>query len=132
MDSDYDPQQVLDTVKSRVDAINTLPVEAEKPIVSLAERRFAVINVVISGNQAEEEVRRFGEQIREELLMLDNVSYVELDSARSYEIAIEASADRLREYDLTLSEIAWAVRESSVDLSAGNVRTMGGEYPDPL
>jgi multidrug efflux pump subunit AcrB len=127
VDADYDPLQVLDVVKSRVDAINTFPVEAEKPIVSLAERRFAVINVVISGNQAEEEIRRIGEQVREELLMLEDVSYVELDSARRYEIAIEASPDRLREYDLTLSEIAWAVRESSVDLSAGNVRTLGGD-----
>ncbi len=127
VDADYDPLHVLDSVKSRVDAINTLPVEAEKPIVSLAERRFAVINVVISGSQAEEEIRRFGEQVREELLLLEDVSFVELDSARRYEIAIEASADRLREYDLTLSEIAWAVRESSLDLSAGNVRTQGGD-----
>ncbi len=127
VDSDYDPLVVLDTVKSRVDSINTFPAEAEKPIVSLAERRFAVINVVISGVQAEEEIRRFGEQIREELLMLDEVSFVELDSARRYEIAIEASADRLREYDLSLAEIAQAVRQSSVDLSAGNVRTLGGD-----
>ncbi len=127
VDSDYDPLVVLDTVKSRVDSINTFPAEAEKPIVSLAERRFAVINVVISGVQAEEEIRRFGERIREELLMLDEVSFVELDSARRYEIAIEASADRLREYDLSLAEIAQAVRQSSVDLSAGNVRTLGGD-----
>jgi multidrug efflux pump subunit AcrB len=127
VDSGYDPLVLLDTVKSRVDAINTFPVDAEKPVVSLAERRFAVINVVISGIQAEEEIRRFGEQVREELLLLDDVSYVELDSARRYEIAIEASADRLREYDLTLAEIAWAIRDSSVDLSAGNVRTQGGD-----
>jgi len=127
VDSGYDPLVLLDTVKSRVDAINTFPVDAEKPVVSLAERRFAVINVVISGVQAEEEIRRFGEQVREELLLLDDVSFVELDSARQYEIAIEASADRLREYDLTLAEIAWAIRDSSVDLSAGNVRTQGGD-----
>ena len=127
VDSSYDPLVLLDTVKSRIDAINTFPVDAEKPVVSLAERRFAVINVVISGIQAEEEIRRFGEQVREELLLLENVSYVELDSARRYEIAIEASADRLREYDLSLAEIAWAIRDSSVDLSAGNVRTKGGD-----
>jgi multidrug efflux pump subunit AcrB len=127
VDSGYDPLVLLDKVKSRVDAINTFPVEAEKPVVNLAERRFAVINVVISGIQAEEEIRRYGEQIREELLLLDDVSFVEFDSARRYEIAIEASADRLREYDLSLAEIAWAIRDSSVDLSAGNVRTLGGD-----
>ncbi|MFC1688611.1 efflux RND transporter permease subunit [Pseudomonadota bacterium] len=127
VDSDYNPQDLLDKVKSRVDAINTFPVEAEKPVVRLAERRFAVINVVISGSQAEEEIRRYGEQIREELLKLDDVSYVEIDAARKYEIAIEASADQLREFDLSLSDIAMAVRSSSVDLSAGNVRTTGGD-----
>jgi multidrug efflux pump subunit AcrB len=127
VDSSHDPLVLLDSVKSRVDAINTFPVDAEKPVVRLAERRFAVINVVIAGIQAEEEIRRFGEQVREELLMLENVSYVELDSARQYEIAIEASPDRLREYDLSLADIAWAIRDSSVDLSAGNVRTQGGD-----
>ena len=127
VDSDYDPLALLDTVKSRVDAINTFPVEAEKPVVALAERRFAVINVVVSGVQAEEEIRRFGEQVREELLRLEDISYVELDSARRYEIAIEVSADRLREYDLSLAEIAAAIRASSIDLSAGNVRTQGGD-----
>jgi multidrug efflux pump subunit AcrB len=127
VDSKYDPLAILDTVKSRVDAINTFPADAEKPVVSLAERRFAVINVVISGSQAEEEIRRFGEQVREELLRLDNVSNVEFDSARRYEIAIEVSADRLREYDLSLAEIASSIRGSSIDLSAGNVRTQGGD-----
>jgi multidrug efflux pump subunit AcrB len=127
VESGYDPRDLLDKVKSRVDAINTFPAEAEKPIVNLAERRFAVINVVVSGEQAEEEIRRFAEQIREELLMFEQVSYIEFDSARRYEVAIEASADRLREYDLTLSDIAQAIRQSSVDLSAGNVRTQGGD-----
>ena len=127
VESGYDPRDLLDKVKSRVDAINTFPAEAEKPIVSLAERRFAVINVVVSGDQAEEEVRRFAEQVREELLMYEEVSYIEFDSARRYEVAIEASADRLREYDLSLSDIAQAIRQSSVDLSAGNVRTEGGD-----
>ncbi len=127
VDSAYDPRDVLDKVKSRVDAINTFPAEAEKPIVSLSERRFAVINVVVSGDQAEEEIRRYAEQVREELLMYEEISYIEFDSARRYEVAIEASADRLREYDISLSDIAQAIRQSSVDLSAGNVRTEGGD-----
>ena len=127
VDSDYDPRDILDKVKSRVDAINTFPADAEKPVISLFDRRFAVINVVVSGNFAEDEVRRYAEQIREELLRLEDVSFVELSSARRYEIAIEASADRLREFDLTLDDISTAIRGSSVDLSAGNLRTDGGD-----
>jgi len=33
----------------------------------------------------------------------------------------------LREFDVTLENLARAIRESSVDLSAGNVRTDGGD-----
>jgi multidrug efflux pump subunit AcrB len=127
VDSDYDPRDLLDKIKSRVDAINTFPAEAEKPVIGLAERRFAVINVVVSGDQSEEEIRHFAEQVREDLISTDGVSYVELDSARRYEIAIEASPDQLREYQITLADIAAAIRESSVDLSAGNVRAEGGD-----
>ena len=58
VDPDYDPRDLLDKVKSRVDAINTFPVDAEKPVIALADRRFAVINVVISGTHSEDEIRR--------------------------------------------------------------------------
>ena len=33
IDSDYDPRELLDDIKSRVDAINTFPADTEKPII---------------------------------------------------------------------------------------------------
>ena len=124
---DSDPREVLDEVKTRVDAINTFPAEAEKPIISLAQRTYEVISVVVSGNYSEEEIRLFAETVREDLLRVSGISQVELDAVRRYEIAIEASQDRLREYDLTLAQLAGAIRSSSLDISAGNVRTLGGD-----
>ncbi len=52
---------------------------------------------------------------------------MDLESVRNYEIAVEASEDRLREYGLTLNDLSNAIRDSSVDLSGGNVRTDGGD-----
>jgi multidrug efflux pump subunit AcrB len=127
IDADYDPRELLDDIKSRVDAINTFPADTEKPVISLAIRRFDVIKVVVASDYAEDEIRLFAEQIRDELLRTEGITQVELDSVRRYEIAIEASTDKLREFDVTLAEIANAVRGSSVDLSAGNVRTEGGD-----
>ncbi|MEM6639818.1 MAG: efflux RND transporter permease subunit [Pseudomonadota bacterium] len=123
----YDPREVLDDVKSRVDAINTLPIDAERPVVLLASRRFDVIDVVVSGAFDADEVRLYAEQVRDELLREPDVTQVQLDEAARYEVAIEASQDRLREFDVTLADLARAVRNSSVDLSAGNVRTLGGD-----
>ncbi|MDH3337000.1 MAG: efflux RND transporter permease subunit, partial [Gammaproteobacteria bacterium] len=125
--SDYDPREILDDIKSRIDAINTFPAEAEKPVVALAVRRMNVIDVVVAGDYSEDEIRMFADQVRADILRIDGVTQAELNFVRKYEIAIEASQDRLREYGITLQMLADAVRGSSVDLSAGNVRTDGGD-----
>ncbi|MDJ0709013.1 MAG: efflux RND transporter permease subunit [Woeseiaceae bacterium] len=127
IESGYDPRVILDEVKTRVDAINTFPAEAEKPVISLAQRRFTVIEVVVAGPQNEIELLSYAERVRDDLLAIDGVSFAEIDAARNYEIAIEASQDRLRDFDLTLTDISNAIRSSSLDLSAGNVRTAGGD-----
>ncbi|MFT5502073.1 MAG: multidrug efflux pump subunit AcrB, partial [Woeseiaceae bacterium] len=127
LDSDYDPRELLDDIKGRVDAINTFPADTEKPNISLSQRRHDVISVAVAGDYAEEEIRRFAEQVRDELLRQEGITQAELSSVRRYEIAIEASPDRLREFDVTLADISRAIRGSSVDLSAGNVRTDGGD-----
>lgn len=123
----YDPRLLLDDVKSRVDAINTFPADTEKPVIALRQRRFGVIDVVVAGDYSEGEIRTYAEQIRDELLRLDAITQAELSSVRQYEIAIEVSPDRLREFDVTLADVGQAIRTSSVDLSAGNVRTEGGD-----
>jgi len=123
----YDPRELLDDIKSRVDAINTFPADTEKPVIGLQTRRFGVINVVVAGDYSEEEIRRFAEQVRDEILRIDGITQAERDAVRQYEIAVEVSPDRLREFDVTLEDIGRAIRQSSVDLSAGNIRTEGGD-----
>ncbi len=127
VDSGYDARTLLDDVKNRVDSINTFPSEAEKPNISLAEWTDEVIAVTVSGNVSEREIREIGEQVREELLQLPEITQAELKGVRDFEIAIEASPDTLREYDLTLQQVADAISQSSLDLSGGNISATGGE-----
>ena len=100
IESGYDSREMLADIKSRVDAINTFPSDAEKPIVSLAQRKRDVINVTVSGRYSEKETREFAEQVRDDLLRIPGVTQLELDGVRNYEIAIEVSQDKLRR-DLT-------------------------------
>ncbi|TQV69672.1 efflux RND transporter permease subunit [Exilibacterium tricleocarpae] len=123
----HDPRELLADVKSRVDAINTFPVNAEKPVISLAIRRAEVISIAVASIYGEREVKYQAEQIRDDLLRLPGVTQVELDSVRPYEIAIEVSESTLRNYDLTLVDISQAVANSSLDVSAGNIKTEGGD-----
>ncbi|MEH6814232.1 MAG: efflux RND transporter permease subunit, partial [Motiliproteus sp.] len=123
----YETRDLMDDIKSRVDAISTFPNDAERPIVSVKTRRHGVISTVVYGDRSEMELRRLAEQIRDDLSALPDVTQVALDSLRDYELAIEVSEDILREYGLTLAQVAEAVRSGSIDLSAGNIRTEGAD-----
>ncbi|MCF2946907.1 efflux RND transporter permease subunit [Paraglaciecola aquimarina] len=127
VDSDYDPRELLNDIKARVDAINTFPAEAEKPVVALAQRKREVIAVSISGEYGEKEINEFAEQIRDDLLRIDGITQVELAGVRNYEIALEIPQQMLRQYGLTLNEVSAAVASSSSDISAGNIKTDGGD-----
>ncbi|MGL1956532.1 MAG: efflux RND transporter permease subunit [Colwellia sp.] len=127
IDSAYDAREMLADIKARVDSINTFPVDAEKPIVTLAERKRDVIAVTIASIYGEKEIREFAEQVRDDLLQISGVTQLALSGVRNYEIAIEISQDKLRQYGLTINQVSNAVASSSSDVSAGNIKTQGGD-----
>ena len=127
IDDGYDSRNLLNDIKSRVDAINTFPEDAERPVISLLETNREVISVVVYGDIHESELKNLGEMIRDNLLRINNISRVVLEASRDYEIAIEVSENTLKEYNLTLEEIGNKISQGSVDLSAGNIRTPGGD-----
>ncbi|NNE43866.1 MAG: efflux RND transporter permease subunit [Gemmatimonadetes bacterium] len=122
-----DPSTVLDQVKTVVDALDTFPDEAEKPIVEEVILKRQVIDVVISGDTDERTLKYLGEQVRDEIAALPGITQVDLAIARPYEVSIEVSETALRTYGLTFDEVASAVRRSSLDLPGGSVKTDGGE-----
>jgi multidrug efflux pump subunit AcrB len=127
VDNRIDPRELMNDVKARVDAISTFPADSERPVVYVPEIRRDVITVIISADLPEAELRLLAERVRDELVDLEQVTQVELDGVRPYEISIEISEQTLRKYGLTLEQVAAAVRRTSLDLAAGSVRTTGGE-----
>ena len=126
-ESGYDARELLADIKSRVDAVNTFPADAEKPVIALRQRQREVIAVTIASNYSEKELREFAEKVRDDLLRLPEVTQLSLDAVRNYEIGIHLSQDKLREFNLSLNAVANAISNSSVDLSAGNIKTEGGD-----
>jgi len=124
----YDNRELMNDIKTRIDAISTLPDSAEQPVVSQNLRQRAVISLVLSGELSERELRQLGERLRDQVQQLEGISIVKLDAVRPYEISIEVSEQTLRRYGLTLAEVAARVAAGSLDLSAGNLRTDTGEW----
>ena len=124
---DYDLSDVLEKVKSKVNAISSFPVDAERPIITELMLKDPVMLLYCSGDMSERRIKEWSERIKDEIQQLAEVSQVEIFGAREYEIGIEVSEERLREYGLTFNMVVDAIRRSSLNLAGGTVRTRGEE-----
>lgn len=123
----HDPRELLDDVKNRIDSISTFPDDAERPIIEQPAVSERVLNIVLSGPLTERDLKKLGERVRDEITNLPGVTQVGLRGARPYEIAVEISERTLQAHGLTFADISDAIRRSSLDLSAGRIRTRGGD-----
>ena len=122
-----DLSKLLDDVQSRVDAIPHFPEEAERPIISQPELLFPALTVQIAGELDERSMKALADEVRLEMLGYPEISAAEVIGGRDYEIAIEISEQLLREYHLTLGDVANIISRSSLDLPAGSVQTANGD-----
>ncbi|MDE0988026.1 MAG: efflux RND transporter permease subunit [Pseudomonadales bacterium] len=118
---------VLNDIKGKVDAISTFPAETEKPIVSSMQFRGQTISLAVHGKTDEATLKLLAEEIRDDISLLEGISQVSVTYARPWEISIEVSEQTLRQYNLTMSQIANAIRRASLDLPGGSIKTLGGE-----
>ena len=117
----------LNEIKSQVDGINSFPVETEKPIVSKFSIVRNVAQVALSGNADERILKDWGQRLRNEIAALDGISQVGIKYVRPYEISIEVSERALRRHGLTLDRVTQAVRNTSLDMPGGTIKSEGGE-----
>ena len=120
-------REVLDEIKSNVDAITTFPIETEAPIIRDMNNSQAVVDIAVSGNLDTFTLKATAEQVRNDLTAIPEITQVEVISAPPYEISIEVSEVALRRHGLTFDQVANAVRRSSLDLPGGSVRADSGE-----
>lgn len=123
-----DPQIIKDDVQSAVDQISQFPPQnAEDPQIVVAEAGSVMMRLAVFGDVPEFDLRRITREVEDDLLSVEGITLTALAGARSYEISIEVSEERLRQYQLSLSQVAEAVNAGSLNLSAGTLRTEGGE-----
>ncbi len=120
--------QFMNDVKIRVDSISSFPNDIEQPTVNQWVNRDEYIRVAISGELGERELKHLAEKLRREAAQLPSISIVELFGTRNEEVSIEIGKESLRRYKLTFSDVANAIRNSSINQSAGSVRTEIGNF----
>ncbi len=123
----FDARKAKDDIKTRIDAISTFPVDAERPIVNEVTYRQEVLSLALSGPLEERTMKEWAEKVKDEIRNLPGVTQATVNGTRDYEISIEVSEERLREYGLTFDQVANAVRTSNLNQAGGTVRTKGEE-----
>ncbi|MFV1983024.1 MAG: efflux RND transporter permease subunit [Thiohalomonadales bacterium] len=123
----YDTRDILDEVKSRISTISTFPANTEKPIIKEVSIRTRVAEVILSGNSDELTLKHYAEKIRDDLTALPAITQVALSSIRPYEITVELSDRNLKRYGLSFDEVTLAVKNSSLNLPAGVLKTKSGD-----
>lgn len=122
-----DSTRFLNDIKNRIDGISTLPRDTFPPVVSQWRNENGAVYMALYGELEERELTRLARDLRDELAQLPNSSpLVNLWGARQEEVSIEVSEEALRRYGLTFDDVARAVRGSSLNLAAGQVRTETG------
>ena len=123
----HEKRELLNDIKLRVDALNTLPSDVENPVVSLSSHNPGVLQVAVIGDIEYKTLRQTAESIREELLLTPDITLVNLLGVTDYEVSIEVTPETLDRYNLSLADITRAVQQGSVDISAGNIKTFDGD-----
>ena len=123
MDFRTDMDRALDDIESAVNRIQSFPAGAERPRFREMDNRMSVMRLIVHGDISERSLKELAYQIEDELTALPYVSQVEVSGVRNYEVSIELPLHRLRALGLTLTDVANAIRRSSLDLSAGSINT---------
>ena len=122
-----DINQIQDKIKSRIDAIDNFPVDAEKPIIQNITQTSDVITVAISGDIDEESLVSISDRIKDEIDGLPEISLTQIIGKKPREISIEISEESLQKHRITFQQIAQSINQNSLDTPGGAIETGYGE-----
>ena len=127
LNNDIDLDDAVNEIKIQVDSIATFPGETEKPVIAKVEFTQGVIWLSVFGDMGQRSRQTITQDIRDEIMSLGPVNKAMIMGSRPYEISVEISDEKLRSYGLTMSEIADKIRQFSIDLPGGEIKTDAGD-----
>lgn len=117
-----DLERFLEDVKSQVDGIQDFPADAEAPVVRQLGRVDLVASIAVAGPLQPEGLKAYAERMKDEILAIPGVARVQLQGFSQRQIRIEVPASTMRQFGLSVHDLADAVQRQSVTLPAGSVQ----------
>ncbi len=125
-----DIDKSIQLLKDEVEKVRgELPSEAEDPIVS--DVNFAdqpIMIASISGDFSPAELTALGQSVEDELERLPGINEVNLSGVREREVQVIVRQERLRQYNLSLSDVTMALASAGAGAPAGSITVDGVSY----
>ena len=115
-------------LRDRIEKIKNFPDGVEDIIVSEVKRKDPVATLIIYGRAPERTLKHYAEVLRDELIINRIATEVVLEAVRAPEILISVTEDRLRQYGITIGQLADAVKAASLDLPLGIIHSERGDF----
>ena len=120
-----DPDQTTESeaksdIQEIVDNLKDLPEGAEDPKVSVLESKILpVISVGLTGGHLVQ-LKRSARYLQREIEKIPGVARVDLEGDRDYEVRVEISVDKLKNYQISFEEVIKALKDQNVSIPGGD------------
>ncbi len=123
MQEDGDISEFYNDIRTAVDTITNFPVDADEPIITDLSRASHVVAIAVSGPMSVQHLKEYCEQLKRKLKRLPEVSIVDISGFSDRQIQVRVRAHKLRQYGISINDIANAISNQSLDTPAGTIES---------
>lgn len=125
-----DKDKVYNDIQKAVDRVVDLPEGVtDRPIVTeITSKQIPVIKVAVSGDVDEFELRKWADELKENLEVIDGVASVRRQGWRDEQFWVEPDLKKMELYHVSFNEIMAALDQQNVTIPGGKIRSDGREF----
>ncbi|MFP6713027.1 MAG: efflux RND transporter permease subunit, partial [Rhodospirillales bacterium] len=116
-------EDFLNGIKTEVESIDNFPDAAEDPIIRKLGQIDFVASVAITGPMAAPDLKAYAEILKDRMLESDDITQIKIKGFSDHQIRIEVPAQAMRQYGISVSDIANTISQQSINLPAGSIET---------
>ena len=123
-----DIKQFVRDVNTAIDGINDFPAKAEDPVIKELGRTENVLSIAVTADITMPELKALAEYYRNRLLMLPEIPIVTVSGFSKHELSIQVKAEAMRQYQLSIQDVANLISAQAIDLPAGILEAKQNSY----
>jgi hydrophobic/amphiphilic exporter-1 (mainly G- bacteria), HAE1 family len=114
-------------IRTEIDAITEFPDQAEEAVVKQLGRTDFVASVAVTGVASTPDLKAYAEEVKDRMLRFGGIPKVEIKGFSDHQIRIQLADAIIRQYGISISDVALAIQRQSLDLPSGSIQAADQE-----